>query len=202
MVAEKVLARIRGRGKGTVVFANEMLDLGQRDAVDQTLARLVRKGVLRRVGRGMYYFPRYNKRLKREIGPDPGRIADAIAGRMQWKIQPGGAYAANTLGLTTQVPAASVFLTDGKTHTYVVNNHKIVFKHAAPREMLPYKGISALVFQALRYLGKDIANQPATIARLNRSLSNEQKKQVQKDALKSRGWIRDVLMKLDTEVPA
>ncbi|MBL4809352.1 MAG: hypothetical protein JKY43_04755, partial [Phycisphaerales bacterium] len=50
----KILKRI-GRqygGPGAVVTAKDFLDLASRDAVDQALVRLTKRGDLNRVGRG------------------------------------------------------------------------------------------------------------------------------------------------------
>ena len=48
-----------------------------------------------------------------ELQPSAEIIAKAIAGRDRTRLQPSGAYAANLLGLSEQVPMKVVFLTDG-----------------------------------------------------------------------------------------
>ena len=53
----KVLKYIGELPEGTPAGAEELLHLGSRDAVDQTLSRLVRRGELIRAGRGLYLRP-------------------------------------------------------------------------------------------------------------------------------------------------
>ena len=66
-IDSKILSRIYGRGKGCVVTPSDFLDLGSRQAVDLTLHRLVKKGTLRRLTRGLYDYPR--------IDPDIGFLS-------------------------------------------------------------------------------------------------------------------------------
>ena len=47
------------------------------------------------------------------LQPSTDEIANAIAGRDATRLQPSGAYAANLLGLSTQVPTKVVYFTDG-----------------------------------------------------------------------------------------
>ena len=44
-------------------------------------------------------------------------MAKTIAKKDEYKVQPTGAYAANLLGLSEQVPNQTVFLTDGHSRT-------------------------------------------------------------------------------------
>ena len=47
------------------------------------------------------------------LAPSAEAVARTLAGRDHTRLQPAGAYAANALGLSEQVPAKAVFLTDG-----------------------------------------------------------------------------------------
>ncbi len=47
-IANKVIRRIRGKGRGSVFVPKDFLDLGRRAAVDQALSRLVKAGTIRR----------------------------------------------------------------------------------------------------------------------------------------------------------
>ena len=65
---------------------------------------------------------------------------------------------ANLLGLSTQVPAKVVYLADGidRTKTFTVGSRALVFKASPPRDFGGNDNpISAVVIQALRYLGKE-----------------------------------------------
>jgi predicted transcriptional regulator of viral defense system len=78
-----------------------------------TLAELARKGTVRRIRRGLYDLPRVNPALGGTLSPDIDEAARAIVQRQRWTIVPDGAWAANLLGLSTQVPSKIIYLTDG-----------------------------------------------------------------------------------------
>ena len=111
-IQDDILERIRGQGRGKVFTPKDFLDLGSRDAADQSLSRLVKGGEIQRLGRGLYHFPRMNERLGIALGPDLDEIAEALARQTGSRVVPSGAVAANRLGLSTQVPAKPVYLTD------------------------------------------------------------------------------------------
>lgn len=67
----------------------------------------------------MYDFPKEHPVLGL-LAPPPDAITRALAGRDRTRLQPAGAYAANILGLSEQVPAKAVFLTDGPSRTVKV----------------------------------------------------------------------------------
>src|SRR5450631_3993768 len=105
----RILAAIHGRGRGSVFVPADFLGIGSREAVDLALHRLARKGTLRRLARGVYDFPKEHPVLG-PLSPSAEAVARAMAGRDHTRLQPAGAYAANALGLSEQVPAKAVFL--------------------------------------------------------------------------------------------
>jgi hypothetical protein len=81
-----IVARIGDGPARSVWTPADFLDLGGRDAVDKTLQRLVAAGGLRRIDRGLYDRPIFN-RLTRELGsPDPRGVIDAVARRDQRRV--------------------------------------------------------------------------------------------------------------------
>src|SRR5271155_3041683 len=107
-IDSRILATIHGRGRGSVFVPADFLDLGSREAVDVALHRLARKGTIRRLARGGYNFPKEHPVLGL-LSPSANIVARALAGRDRTRLQPSGAYAANILGLSEQVPAKVVF---------------------------------------------------------------------------------------------
>ena len=107
-----ILKRVRARGRGSVFTPSDFLDLAGRAAIDQALSRLVKAGQLRRLARGLYDFPKMHPKLG-PLSPAPDDVARALAQETGSKVQITGARAANALGLSAQVPAQSVYLTDG-----------------------------------------------------------------------------------------
>jgi len=151
----QIVARIERLGLGKAFSAKDFLDIASRTMIDLTLASLAHSGKIRRIRRGLYDMPKINPALGGELSPDIDEAAQAIAQRQRWKIVPEGAWAANLLGLSTQVPAKIIYLTDGPNNEVLIGRRSIHFKHARPKTMAGLEGKFALVVQALCHLGKD-----------------------------------------------
>ena len=193
-VDNKILSRIYGRHRGWVFTPITFLDLGRRAAVDQTLGRLTKSGAIRRLARGLYDYPAKHPDFG-DLPPNYDRIAQALAGRDNLKIQPSGAYAANLLGLTEQVPAKIVFFTDGPNRKVQIYKQKIVLKRTTPKNMATAGRISGLVIQALRYLKQ--GNMDSTvIAKLKRRLSEDDKSTLMNDIRYAPAWIGNIFRKI------
>src|SRR5688572_25714469 len=106
----QIIARIKRLGPGQPFVAKDFLDIASRGSVDMTLMSLVRERVIRRLRRGLYDIPKVSPSLGTELTPDIDEAARALARRYRWTIVPDGAWAANLLGLSTQVPAKIVYL--------------------------------------------------------------------------------------------
>lgn len=187
-IPQQIRARIYGTGKGSVFSAKDFLDLGARSAVDKALARLAADGTIRRVARGLYDFPRYNDELGGELNPDIDRVAHAIARRSGVKIQASGAWAANLLRLSTQVPARVVYLTTGKSRTVTIGNQRIEFRRAGPKEMQAGSTAGALTVHALRHLGRDNVDE-AVIRQLRELLRERDRRRLIKDTRYMEDWL-------------
>jgi hypothetical protein len=189
-IHSRVFNRFRKGGRGKVFITKDFLDLGSRDAVDQALSRLTRVGQIRRLGRGLYHLPLTNPRLGIPLNPDADEIAAALARQTGTRIAPSGATAANRLGLSTQVPAKPVYLTDGRSRRVRVGNLVFVVKHVAPRNLPAGSPVSTAVFQALRHVGQ-AAVDAQVIARIRRALSPKHRARLLQDARYAAGWIAE-----------
>jgi hypothetical protein len=196
---QKALRRIHGLGRGAVFTPSHFLDLGGRAAVDQALSRLAEAGTIRRLARGVYDYPKEHPVLGK-LTPSSEDIAKALAGRDQTRLQPSGAYAANALGLTEQVPAKVVFLTDGTSRTVKVGATTIQLRRTTPRNMAAAGRLSGLVIQALRELGKEHIT-PERVAHLKRTLPTEQRRELVKDMKLAPVWMHAVLRELAEDEP-
>lgn len=154
-MTEKITKRVRGKGRGSVWTPVDFLDLGSRASVDQALSRLVKRGMLRRLARGVYSYPKMSPRLG-ALTPSPDAIATALAGSRHGRVQVSGARAANELGLTTQVPAKAVYLTDGPSRVVKVGRQEIRLKHVPSTRLLGAGTKVGLVLEAVRHLGSDV----------------------------------------------
>src|SRR5271169_4023804 len=152
---DQIVARIERLGEGKAFSAKDFLDIASRTTIDVMLAKLANEGTIRRIRRGLYDRPRVNPALGGKLSPDIDEAARAIARRQRWKIVPDGAWAANLLGLSTQVPAKIIYLSDGPNKTVLIGQRTMHFKHARPKAIAGLEGKFALVVQALRHLGKE-----------------------------------------------
>ncbi|MBZ5666798.1 MAG: DUF6088 family protein [Acidobacteriia bacterium] len=188
---DQIVARIERLGEGKAFSAKDFLDIASRTTIDVTLAELAQDGEIRRVRRGLYDRPRINPSLGGKLSPDIDEAARAIARRQKWKIVPEGAWAANLLGLTTQVPAKIIYLTDGPNHEVAIGRRSIYFKHARPKALAGLEGKNALVVQALRHLGKENVG-PRELAALRAALTPAEKRKLVKDTRFGVDWIYEV----------
>lgn len=186
----QIFERIRRSGRGKVFTPKDFLHLGSRQAIDQGLSRLAKAGKIRRLGRGLYQFPRMNPRLGIPLSPDTDEIAEALARQTGTRIAPSGATAANQLGLSTQVPAKPVYLTDGRSRQVRAGGLVFIMKHVAPKDLPAGSRVSATVFQALRHVGRDAVN-PKLIARIRRKLSRKHRAKLLHDARYTTDWIAE-----------
>ena len=188
---DQIVARIERLGEGKAFSAKDFLDIASRTTIDVTLASLTLCGKIRRIRRGLYDMPKVNPALGGKLSPDIDEAARAIARRQRWKIMPEGAWAANLLGLSTQVPSKIIYLTDGPNNEVPIGRRTIQFKHARPKALAGLEGKMALVVQALRYLGKDGVG-PREIETLRAGLSSAEKRKLVKDTRFGVDWIYEV----------
>jgi hypothetical protein len=193
-IDSQILTAIRGCGLGCVFVAADFLDIGSREAVDITLHRLAKKGTIRRLARGVYDFPKDHPVLGR-LAPSAAVVAEALAGRDRTRIQPAGAYAANALGLSEQVPAKAVFLTDGPSRTVKVGPTTIQLRRTTPRNMAAAGRLSGLLIQALRELGEEHVT-PERREHLKRTIPARERRELLKDLPLAPAWMHPIFREL------
>ncbi len=193
-IDNKVISRISAYGKGWVFTPAHFFDLGSRDAVASALKRYRQSGRIRQLARGLYDYPRTDAVLG-VLSPSPDAVAKALAGRDAVRLQPSGAYAANLLGLSTQIPMKIVYLTDGRSRTVQIGKKQIDLKRTTPRNMATAGRISGLVIQALRHLGRQHVDDEV-IARLDRKLDTDDRQMLLKDVRFAPAWIADIMRQI------
>jgi hypothetical protein len=152
-ITNAILKRIRAKHRGWVFTPRQFAQLGTRAAVDQALSRLQRRGHIRRLSRGIYYFPKTHPHIG-VLSPSPEAVAKAAAERTGSRIMVSGAKAANLLGLSTQVPTQNLFWTEGPSRTVQIGKQTVSLKHVAPSKMIGAGTEAGIVIQAVRSFGK------------------------------------------------
>jgi len=165
-LTEEILEHSRTVPEGALLTAKGLLHLGQRAAVDQALARLARRGKLLRAGRGLYVRPvesRFGARA-----PTTEKVVAGLAELRGETVASHGAAAANALGLTSQVPVRSIYLTTGPSRMLRLGGQTAELRHA-PAWQLVLAGRSAGdALRALAWLGP--VNAPGALVALRRTL--------------------------------
>jgi hypothetical protein len=193
--AAAILKRIRVHGGGWVFTPRDFLDLGTRAAVDIVLWRLTQDKTIRRLAQGVYDYPRVHKKLG-ILAPNPDDVAAVLAAKTGSRIQVSGARAANLLGLTDQVPAQLVYLTDGPAHRVKIGAQTILLKPARPSRF-PGAGTPAgLALQAIRAVGPN-ANKDLVVRKLSRVLSARDRAQLARLIKYAPGWSHEMVRQLE-----
>ena len=150
------------------ITAKALSGVGKPAAVRQALARLTKAGKLRRIRRGLYERPRAHPL----IGTAPSSSMDVAkvileARSAPWQVS--GAYAANLLGLSEQVPGQLVIKTTASVPPVNLGKTQIKFQRVAPSSLIGAGTTAGTVIQAVRHLGPK-GLEPAQAERLRTSL--------------------------------
>lgn len=194
LVKSKVMRFQRGH-----VFTPESLNIeGSHEAVLRTLSRLVEKGVIQRVHKGVYYKPEISTLFKGKVlPPDLNKTIKVISRSNKEKLQVHGAVAANKLGISNQVPMTKIYYTTGPSRELVIAGSKVKFVHSENKALFeatePELG---LIVSAMHYLGQDLVNEEV-VSRIKSRVSSEQYEKLKK--LKLTGWMKSVLTKSNNQ---
>lgn len=193
-IVKSVKNRIFGHGKGWVFTAYNFADLGSDSGVRTALSRLQEEKVIRRISQGIYDYPKTHEILG-ALSPSVEVVAKAYAEKNGAKIQASGAYAANVLGLSEQVPGKVVFLTDGPTGKIKIKNLMISFKKTTVRNMHAAGSREALVIQAFKFMGQENIDQNM-LTKAKKLLKQSKRKDFEKNIQYAPRWIRILMLNL------
>ena len=193
-IISSVKDRILKHGRGWVFTAYNFTDLGSDTGVRTALSRLREDRLIRRISQGIYDYPKTHETLGL-LFPSVEDVAKAYAEKNGAKIQASGAYAANALGLSEQVPAQAIFLTDGPTGKVKIKNLNVVFKKTTVRNMHASGSREALIIQALKYMGQDHIDK-IMLDKIKKILKESNSKEFEKNIQYAPRWIRALLFGL------
>ena len=189
---QKIRRRIYESETGSVFVTSDFADITDNKKSSVCLMRLTEEKLLRRIMRGVYDKPEYNSFLQEYLEPAPDKVANAIARNYGWTIVPCGDTALNLLGLSTQVPAIWLYVSDGPYKEYSFNNTTIKFKHTANKGISKLSYKTSLVIQALKALGKENIDNNV-IVKLSKALTDDEKKNMLKEAKSATSWIYEYI---------
>lgn len=199
-VPATALRWIKRQGPGFVFTPADLARFGSRAAIDQALSRLTRTGEIRRIGRGIYDYPKVSPRLG-PLTPSAEAIAEALARREGVHVKVSGARAANALGLSTQVPSRVTFLTEGTPRVRKVAGQTVELRRAVPKRLRGAGTTAGVALEALHHLGRSGAT-PETVRRLASKLTAQDLRELIALSASAPLWLREVVAKGTAESSA
>jgi len=150
-----IMGRVRARIEGDGERVWRAADFQGADrawaaqAIAQALSRLSRQGVVRRLGKGLYY--RGRETAFGPSLPSPAMVQSLpIAGR---KVFPSGHAAASMLGLTTQQPSRPEIATTGGSLPRLIVGKEAIVRTRRPESWQSLDAEDAAILEVLRQRG-------------------------------------------------
>ena len=173
--------------EGAVLHPKALLHMGSRAAIDQALSRLARGGRLLRVFQGVYVSP-----VETRFGARPpaiDKVVSSLSALWGETIVPCGGAAANALGLTTQVPVRSVYLTSGPNRRLTFGEVTVELRHAPRWQLVAPHRPAGNAVRALAWLGPEEVE--ANLEIVERGLSSEDMEELAKARPVMPAWIAE-----------
>jgi len=190
-----IVSRIYGRGRGWAFTPNDFIKDFKRWEIDNSLEDLTNEEKIRRILRGLYDYPLYSEILKKNVAPDIEQVANALARKFSWRIQPTGDTALNYLNLSTQVMGNYIYLSDGPIKKYDICGQILEFKHTTLKEAtLQYKTAS-LVVQAIKAIGAEKITSEF-LEKLKAKFIKDEWQQIKKDSSKAPMWVFKIISEI------
>lgn len=186
--------RIIDHGRGWCFTSMHFSDLGSDVSIRKALSQLQKQNFIRRLAQGIYDYPKIHELLG-TIPPDLSEVARAIAEKNGVQIQPAGAYAANLVGLSVQVPGRVIFLTEGPSRKVKIGNQEILFKKTTKKIMSSATSREGILIQALKNLGKDHIDQIAR-SQVSKFLKESSEKEIRQNMRFAPAWIRALVFEI------
>ena len=187
-ILSEIKKEIQNANIGTVFVPIDFALITDKKTASVSLSRLEKEKIVLKIMRGIYYKAEYNDFLQEYVAPEADAVAHALSRNYGWTIVPCGDTALNLLGLSTQIPAAWVYVSDGPYKEYTYNQTTIKFKRTTNKEISKLSYKTALVVQALKALGNDSIND-SVITKLKNTLTDEEKKTMLTEAKAVTSWI-------------
>ena len=180
---------------GSAFVTSDFTDLAEYETAKKTLARLEKKGTLRRVLRGVYDKPKFSSLLQEYAAPVPDQIAHSIARNYNWIISATGNTALNQLGLSTQVPADWSYISSGPYKEYAFGNVTLTFSHRSNSQMIGMSETTLLLIQALKAIGQGNTS-GADIKQIRRRLSYDDCQTILSESRRTFSWIYELIKEI------
>jgi hypothetical protein len=189
-VIDRVKSRISHSKFGEVFFVSSFPEYDV-EYVTKLLSILEKEGTITRISKGVYV-----KARKTRFGtlyPSASELVREIAKRDKAAVIATGDTAANQLGLSTQVPMNSTFLTTGSSRKLTLGKRTVTLKHGAPKNFA-FKGkLIQDIVQALRSIGEQNLT-PENERQIAKLLAESPEKEtIEHDLRLAPVWMRNII---------
>ncbi|MFI8466616.1 DUF6088 family protein [Stutzerimonas stutzeri] len=118
-VSARIAQRVKRLPKGQPFSISRFTGFGTKNAVSKAIARLVNRGELERVYRGIYMRPKPGRYVAR-ARPNPWKLISLITKQKRLSLQIHGANAVRRFGLSTQMPLIPIYYTSGASRSVFI----------------------------------------------------------------------------------
>lgn len=171
---------------GKLFTTRDLLAYGSRAAVDQTLYRLVRCGVIRRLARGVFVLNDNSESI-----PGLPEIVATKAAAFGKHIFTSGTDAGRYLGILPKTTSGIVFYTNGSSSSFRCGAEVVRLKSAHPRMLCRRETLTGLVVRALLHLGRKRCNS-SIISTVTAQLGRSEKEELRRFADLMPAWLSDI----------
>lgn len=193
-IENTIKSRIYGHGRGWCFTIDHFSDFNNNEAAKKALQRLEQSGLIRRLAKGLYEYPKPHEKLG-ILPPNIDKVAKALSEKDHVRIQPSGAYAANLVGLSEQVSGKIVFDTEGVPKKIKIGKLQITFRRTTPKNLAMAGTNMGLIIQAIRHVGSQSIT-PEIRQVIKRQLDNIDRKEIKKGFKYAPTWVREFLVKI------
>lgn len=198
LTEKQIIARIRAHGRGFVFTTKLFSSLTDDSASVRTaLTRLVQKQSIRRLAHGLYDLPDVHPTLG-ALMPSIEKVIEAVKVSDAIEVQATGAYAANLLGLSTQIPMRIEFYTNGPKRKIQFGKQVILLKPTTPKNMIGAGTKAGLILHALRQIGKENVTDEM-IKQIRCKIEEQDNKHIKKQIQFAPAWIAKIMRSLISE---
>lgn len=198
-ISTKIENTIKQSDKGKLIFISDFSELDNYDTVRKSLQRLVKKELIIRISKGIYYYPKKDEILG-ILYPSIEEIGKAIAKRDKARIIPTGAFAQHLLGLSIQIPMNVIYLTDGSARKIKIGKQTIVFKKTSPKNLSYENQLSILIIQSLKSKKENNITEKEKQILKEIIIKSGKQKEIEKDIKNAQVWIRKIILQILSEI--
>lgn len=183
---QKIKEKVISANSKAIFVNSDFFDVVEPSKVSMCMKRLIDRGLLIRVIRGVYAKPD-NKE------PRINTVAQALARNFGWTIAPCGDTAIYLFNMSKDAPEEWTYVCDGQNQSYNVNGVNLTFRRTVNKnELSETPPVIAKLIQVIRAYGKGKLDDE-TLLRLAKRLRDDDKPKVLFGANKVTAWVKKYL---------